>query len=142
MSHFWTHCSPRRDVVLIPVEVTLFERFRLTFMPMNSSSWRAILMLCFTLCPQSATGGTRAIDKMLHNQLSCLFWRQLLQRQDCLEHFSYVGKGQCWQHRHFQLAHQLRISESMLECLDEVKSIMEARLEMIESVRQKIVEGS
>ncbi|MCW3990113.1 MAG: PadR family transcriptional regulator [Candidatus Bathyarchaeota archaeon] len=30
--------------------------------------------------------------------------------------------------------------ESMLECLDEVKSIMEARLEMIESVRQKIEE--
>ena len=32
--------------------------------------------------------------------------------------------------------------ESMLECLDEVKSIMETRLEMIESVRQKIQEGS
>ena len=32
--------------------------------------------------------------------------------------------------------------ESMLECLDEVKSIMEARLEMIERVRQKILEGS
>ena len=32
--------------------------------------------------------------------------------------------------------------KSMLECLDEVKSIMETRLEMIESVRQKIQEGS
>jgi DNA-binding PadR family transcriptional regulator len=32
--------------------------------------------------------------------------------------------------------------ESMLECLDEVKSIMEARLEMIERVKQKIVEES
>ena len=32
--------------------------------------------------------------------------------------------------------------ESMLECLDEVKSIMETRLEMIERVRQKILEGS
>ena len=32
--------------------------------------------------------------------------------------------------------------ESMLECLDEVKSIMETRLEMIESVRQKVKEGS
>ncbi|MBL7078896.1 helix-turn-helix transcriptional regulator [Candidatus Bathyarchaeota archaeon] len=32
--------------------------------------------------------------------------------------------------------------ESMLECLDEVKSIMETRLEMIERVRQKIEEGS
>ena len=33
-------------------------------------------------------------------------------------------------------------TESMLECLDEVKSIMEARLEMIERVKQKIVEES
>ncbi len=32
--------------------------------------------------------------------------------------------------------------KSMLECLDEVKSIMETRLEMIESVRQKIQEGN
>jgi DNA-binding PadR family transcriptional regulator len=32
--------------------------------------------------------------------------------------------------------------ESMLECLDEVKSIMETRLEMIERVRQKVKEGS
>jgi len=32
--------------------------------------------------------------------------------------------------------------ESMLECLDEVESIMEARLEMIGNVRKKIREGS
>lgn len=32
--------------------------------------------------------------------------------------------------------------ESILECLDEVKSIMEARLGMIERVRKKILEGS
>ena len=71
-------------------------------------------MTSSTLCLQSATGRTGAIDKMLDNQLDCFFWGQLLQWHNCLEQLSYVSHRHSRQHCHFQLMRQFWVSWMLL----------------------------
>ena len=73
-----------------------------------------ILTVYFMLCFQSATGRIGAINKMLNNQLCCLFWRQLLQWHNCLEHFSYIRHRQRRKNCYLQLIRQLRTSRMLL----------------------------